>query len=98
MVTLKHFAMLAAIFLLAAAMFAGPFLFAAADKDGKAKATESARALKGLPTRGLSEDEAILQALNRDKEAVDKLREVVAFHEKYSQPSIDDCFVMSGLF
>jgi uncharacterized protein (DUF1800 family) len=58
-------AALIAVFLLAAATFAGPYLFAAADKDGKAKAAESTRALKGLPNQSLTEDEAILQALNR---------------------------------
>ena len=54
------------IFVLAAATFAAPFLLAAADKkDGKGKPAESSKALKGLPTGGLSEDEAVLQALNR---------------------------------
>jgi uncharacterized protein (DUF1800 family) len=55
-----------AIFLIAAATFAGPFLLAATDnKDSKAKSAESSKTLKGLPTQGLTEDEAILQALNR---------------------------------
>ena len=54
------------IFLLAAATFAAPFLLAAADKkDSKGKTAESSKGLKGLPTEGLTEDEAILQALNR---------------------------------
>jgi uncharacterized protein (DUF1800 family) len=54
------------IFVLAAATFAAPFLLAANDKkDSKGKAVESSKALKGLPTAGLSEDEAVLQALNR---------------------------------
>ena len=54
------------IFLLAAATFAAPFLLAAPDKkDGKGKMAESPKGLKGLPTEGLTEDEAILQALNR---------------------------------
>jgi hypothetical protein len=54
------------IFLLAAATFVGPFLLAAKDKrDGEGKTPESSRVLKGLPAGGLSEDEAILQALNR---------------------------------
>jgi len=54
------------IFLLSAATFAAPFLLASTDKkDSKGKTAESSKALKGLPTEGLSEDEAVLQALNR---------------------------------
>jgi uncharacterized protein (DUF1800 family) len=54
------------IFLLAAATFAAPYLLAATDrKDGKGKMAESSKVLKGLPTEELTEDEAILQALNR---------------------------------
>ena len=54
------------IFVLAVATFAAPFLFGATDrKDSKGKAAESSKALKGLPTEGLSEDQAVLQALNR---------------------------------
>jgi uncharacterized protein (DUF1800 family) len=55
-----------AVFLLAAATISTPFLLAATDKKGNdAKSQESSRAKKGLPTQGLAEDEAILQALNR---------------------------------
>ena len=54
------------VFLLAAATFAAPFLLGATDKkDGKGKTAESSKVLKGLPGEGLTEDEAILQALNR---------------------------------
>src|SRR6202167_1209683 len=54
------------IFLLAAATFAAPYLLAAADKnDGKGKTAPPSRITSGLPTEGLTEDEAILQALNR---------------------------------
>src|SRR5271169_449638 len=54
------------IFLLAAATFAAPFLLAATDKkDNKGKAAESSKVLKGPPDEGLTEEEAILQALNR---------------------------------
>jgi uncharacterized protein (DUF1800 family) len=54
------------IFVLATATFAAPFLLAAPDKkDSKGKPAESSKTLKGLPTDGLSEDEAVLQALNR---------------------------------
>ena len=54
------------IFVLSAASFAAPFLLASTDKkDSKGKTAESSKALKGLPTDGLSEDEAVLQALNR---------------------------------
>jgi len=56
-----------AVFLMAAATFAAPFLlFGAPDKnDSKGKSTEASGAVKGLPTEGLSDDEAVLQALNR---------------------------------
>jgi uncharacterized protein (DUF1800 family) len=51
--------------LLTAGCVAAPYLFAAADKkDGKA-AAEISKAMKGLPHEGLTEDEALLQALNR---------------------------------
>ena len=54
------------IFVLSAASFAAPYLLASTDKkDGKGKTAESSKALKGLPTEALSEDEAVLQALNR---------------------------------
>jgi uncharacterized protein (DUF1800 family) len=55
-----------AIFLLTATTFATSYLFAAADKkDNKGKALETSKAVKGLPDEDLTEDEAILQALNR---------------------------------
>jgi uncharacterized protein (DUF1800 family) len=55
-----------AIFLVAAAAFAGPYLLAATDKkDSKTKSTESSKTSKGLPTEALTEEEAVLQALNR---------------------------------
>jgi uncharacterized protein (DUF1800 family) len=61
-------AMMAIFFLLAAA-FAGPVLFAApsgSDKnENKAKPGDTSKVLKGLPVTSLTEDEAILQALNR---------------------------------
>jgi uncharacterized protein (DUF1800 family) len=54
------------IFLLAAGFFAAPYLLAAADKkDSGGKTAESSKVLKALPVDGLTEDEAILQALNR---------------------------------
>jgi uncharacterized protein (DUF1800 family) len=54
------------IFILAASTFAGPYLIAAADKkDSKGKSQESSRTFKTLPTESLTEDQAILQALNR---------------------------------
>src|ERR1700674_1139718 len=54
------------IFLLAAATFAAPYLLAATDKrESKGKTAESSKVWKGLPTEGLTEDEAILQAVNR---------------------------------
>jgi len=55
-----------AIFLLTAGTFAAPFLLGAADKkDSNGKGSESSKVLKGIPAEGLTEDEAILQALNR---------------------------------
>jgi uncharacterized protein (DUF1800 family) len=54
------------VFLMAAAGFAAPYLLAATEqKDSKGKTAESSKVLKGLPNEGLTEDEAILQALNR---------------------------------
>jgi uncharacterized protein (DUF1800 family) len=54
------------IFILATATFAAPYLLAARDKkDNKGRIAESSRVSVGLPTEGLIEDEAILQALNR---------------------------------
>jgi uncharacterized protein (DUF1800 family) len=54
------------IFVLSTASFAAPFLLASTDKkDSKGKTAESSKALKGLPTEGLGEDQAVLQALNR---------------------------------
>jgi uncharacterized protein (DUF1800 family) len=55
-----------AMFFLAAATLGTPFLLAATDKNGNdAKSHEPSRARKGLPTEGLTNNEAILQALNR---------------------------------
>jgi len=56
---------LAALFFLAALIFAAPHLSAGKDKRDKNKSAESSRATKGLPIQELTEDEAILQALNR---------------------------------
>ena len=55
-----------AMFLLAAATVSAPFLLAAADKKGGPdQSQQSPRAKRSLPTQGLTENEAILQALNR---------------------------------
>jgi uncharacterized protein (DUF1800 family) len=54
---------LAAIFFLAVLTFAAPYL--SAGKNKKDKSEESSKATKGLPIQDLTEDEAILQALNR---------------------------------
>ena len=56
---------LSALILLAAFTFAAPFLSAGRDKEDKNKSAESSKATKGLPIQDLTEDEAILQALNR---------------------------------
>ena len=54
------------LFLFAMGAIAGPYLLAANDKkDHRAKPIEPSKVLKGLPVEGLTEDEAILQALNR---------------------------------
>jgi uncharacterized protein (DUF1800 family) len=52
-------------FLLVGLTFSAPFLLAAKDKKDKNKAAESSKTLGGLPTQGLTDGEAILQALNR---------------------------------
>src|SRR5947209_288784 len=54
---------LAAMFLLAILIITAPFLSAA--KDKKTKQLEPSRVIKGLPIQDLTDDEAILQALNR---------------------------------
>jgi uncharacterized protein (DUF1800 family) len=55
-----------AMFLMAAATLSVPYLLASTDKKGNEdKSQESSRVKKGLPTDGLSDNEAILQALNR---------------------------------
>jgi uncharacterized protein (DUF1800 family) len=54
-----------AIFLLAAAIFATPYLLAAADKNDSKATADSAAGMKILPHTALTDDEAILQALNR---------------------------------
>ena len=54
------------MFFMAAATFSAPYLLAASDKKGSEdKSQDLSRAKKGLPMEGLSENEAILQALNR---------------------------------
>src|ERR1700722_11131602 len=54
------------IFVLSAATFAAPYLLSATDKnDSKGKTAASLKDLKVLSTGSLTEDEAILQALNR---------------------------------
>jgi uncharacterized protein (DUF1800 family) len=59
----KTITQLVAMFLLATLSFAAPYWSAA--KDKKNKSAESSKAIKGLPIQDLTEDEAILQALNR---------------------------------
>ncbi len=56
---------LAALSLLATLTFAAPYLSAGKDKKDKNKSSESSKSVKGLPIQDLSEEEAILQALNR---------------------------------
>src|SRR6202158_4478336 len=56
---------LAAMFLLAALTFAAPYLSAGKDKKEENKTADSSKVIKGLPIQDLTEDEAILQALNR---------------------------------
>ncbi len=59
------FAASCTLFLLTLALILSPLFVAAADKKDKTKATESSKVLKGVPVQDLSEDEAILLALNR---------------------------------
>jgi uncharacterized protein (DUF1800 family) len=56
---------LAILSVLAALTFAAPYLSAGKDKNDKNKSSESSKTVKGLPIQDLSENEAILQALNR---------------------------------
>jgi uncharacterized protein (DUF1800 family) len=57
---------MAAAFLLAVTALASPYLLSAKNKgDSRTKAAETSRVLKGLPIQGLTEDEAVLHALNR---------------------------------
>src|SRR5207245_9104137 len=59
------FSIIAAL-LLAALVFAAPYLSAGKDKQtGKDKPAQTSKVLKGLPVTELSEDEVILHALNR---------------------------------
>src|SRR5579864_169354 len=60
----RSIAAVSVVFLLAVITLAAPYLLAAKDKKDKGKAADS-KALKGLPTEGLTEDEAIQHALNR---------------------------------
>jgi uncharacterized protein (DUF1800 family) len=54
------------ISLVAGVAFAAPYVLGAADqKDGKGTSAESSKMLKGLPDEGLTDEEAILEALNR---------------------------------
>ena len=52
-------------FLLVGLTLSAPFLLSAKDKKDKNKSAESSKTMTGLPTQGLTDDEAILQALNR---------------------------------
>ncbi|MBZ5660339.1 MAG: DUF1800 domain-containing protein [Acidobacteriia bacterium] len=61
----KTFTGIAAMFLLTFAVLAAPLAFAAKNRKDKSKSAESSKALKGLPVQDLSDDEAILHALNR---------------------------------
>src|ERR1039457_4298960 len=56
---------MAGMFLLAALIFSAPYLLAAKDNKGKNKSSDSSKTVNGLPVQVLTEDEAILQALNR---------------------------------
>ncbi len=53
------------LLLLASATFAAPHLSAGKDKTDKKDKAQQSKILKGLPITELSEDEAILHALNR---------------------------------
>jgi uncharacterized protein (DUF1800 family) len=64
----KTLAGIVAAFLLATLVFSAPFVLAAKDKKDKTKSANSSKLsgpLKGLPDEGLTEDESIMQALNR---------------------------------
>src|ERR1700720_400684 len=62
----KRLSAMAAAFLLAALIFSAPYLLAAKDKKDKKDKNKSAdSSMNSLPVQGLTDDEAILQALNR---------------------------------
>ncbi|MGD0906976.1 MAG: DUF1800 domain-containing protein [Candidatus Acidiferrales bacterium] len=56
---------MASMIVLASLILALPFVLIANEKRERSKAAESSKTLKGLPIEGLSDDEAILEALNR---------------------------------
>ena len=65
---LKSVTAFAALSLLVALILSVPYLFAAPykkDKKDKNKTANSSKTMNGLPVQGLTDDEAILQALNR---------------------------------
>ncbi len=53
------------VFVLSVFTFAAPYLLAAMDKSDSKAAAGSSKLTKGLPDEGLTQDEAILHALNR---------------------------------
>ncbi len=61
----RAIAALAFSFLVAMLLLATTQVWAGKDKKDKNRSADSAKATKGLPVQALSEDEAILQALNR---------------------------------
>jgi len=90
------------MFLLAAMACAAPCLLSAKDRN---KAASSSKALKGLPTGSLTEDQAILQALNRlgfgprpgDMERIKKMGLRNWIEQQLHPESIDDSALQARL-
>jgi len=97
--------MLAAL-LLASLTFAAPYLSAGKDKKNKKnRTTQASKPLKGLPVTELSEDEAVLHALNRlgfgprpgDMERVRQMGLEKWIEQQLNPDSIDDSALQARL-
>ncbi len=94
-----------AALLLASLTFAAPYLSADKDKQSKKDKQSQAKSLKGLPVTDLSEDEAIVHALERlgfgprpgDVERVRQMGLEKWIHQQLNPNSIDDSAVQAKL-
>ena len=96
---------IAVLLAFAALSLAVPYLAASKDKKAKHKVAESSTALKGLPVAGLTDDEAVLHALNRlgfgprpgDLERVKQLGVQKWIEQQLRPESLDDSSVAARL-